>query len=138
MHTLDPELAMQLERGLTPLQYYVMRFIDQHGPSTVSELAVELGVKPSAVTAIVDRMMSNELVLRERDEADRRVVRITMSEIGLQIFAESEEKRKLVFERYLRYFSHEELATFTKLFEKLSNILQIPDNNEEPTSGEGV
>ncbi len=58
----------------------------------MGELADQLGLTESAATRLVDRLINMNLVRRERDEQDRRVVRVRLSSYGQQL-------AELVFER---------------------------------------
>ncbi len=49
---------------------------------TMRELAKELEVGESAATAVVDRLVRQGLVVRRDDPADRRVVRLALSDSG--------------------------------------------------------
>jgi len=57
----------------------------QEGPLTMRELAKELGVSESAVTAIGDRLVRQNLVERLSDPADRRIVRLGLSKTGRRL-----------------------------------------------------
>jgi DNA-binding MarR family transcriptional regulator len=50
----------------------------------MGELASKLGVGVSAATALVDRLVERDVLERESDPADRRVVRVRMSPAGVR------------------------------------------------------
>ena len=52
------------------------------------ELARQLGVGESATTAVVDRLVRQNLVVRHDDPSDRRVVRLALSAQGQSVLAE--------------------------------------------------
>jgi DNA-binding MarR family transcriptional regulator len=66
--------------GLTGPQVSVMAHLVMHGPTTVTELARELGISHSTVSGIVDRLQARSLVQRIQDDADRRYTRIRVTE----------------------------------------------------------
>ncbi|MEL7349000.1 MAG: MarR family transcriptional regulator [Pseudomonadota bacterium] len=80
---------MLAEIGLTYPQYLLMLVLWQDGGRTVRELADRLKLSPSAVTPLVDRLEVAALVLRRRDERDRRVVHVELTEEGRQLEAEA-------------------------------------------------
>jgi MarR family transcriptional regulator, organic hydroperoxide resistance regulator len=122
MRTLGPEISDHLEEGLTGDQFFILQIIEKKGRVISSELAEEFRVKPSAITAMIDRMIKNDFVTRERDEKDRRVVYIKMTEKGKQSFEKSEKKRIEIIERYMSQLEREELESLVSIYEKLAKI----------------
>jgi DNA-binding MarR family transcriptional regulator len=61
---------------LRPLDLDCLDVIAIHGPLGPSDLARRTGLHPATITGIIDRLEKNGWVVRERDEADRRAVRI--------------------------------------------------------------
>ena len=80
LHQNNPTWLM--ETDLTEAQFFTGMFIQQHGTSTMSEIANALGVSLSAITGIIDRMVKHGYVERIRDESDRRLVRVQLTEKG--------------------------------------------------------
>ena len=68
--------------GLTYPQYLVMLVLWQDGPSTMQRIADRLMLGQNAITPLVDRLCQAGLVTRNRDESDRRVIRIELTEDG--------------------------------------------------------
>ena len=73
----------------------------------------------STTTDLVDRMEKNDLVVRIREEQDRRVVRIKLLEEGERIIEEVIKKRQDYLEAVLEDFSEEEVEQFSSLLEKM-------------------
>lgn len=63
-------------------QLYVLATLHDTGPSTVSSIAQQLGVTIPSASSLVDRMDHHGLVSRRRDERDRRVVTVRISDRG--------------------------------------------------------
>ncbi|CAM3897193.1 MarR family transcriptional regulator [Cohnella lubricantis] len=78
-HTqLEAELAPQLTEG----QLQVLELMMAFEPMKPSDLLPHLETTPAAVTTLLDRMERNGLVRRERDAHDRRIVWVSMTELG--------------------------------------------------------
>ncbi|MEM6972090.1 MAG: MarR family winged helix-turn-helix transcriptional regulator [Pseudomonadota bacterium] len=77
------------EIGLTYPQYLLMLVLWQDGERTVRELADRLKLSPSAVTPLVDRLEIAGLVRRQRDEQDRRVVHVGLTDQGSAVESEA-------------------------------------------------
>lgn len=70
------------ELGLTTAQLRVMFLTRQRPGMTAGELATRLGVTPPTISGIVDRLEKLELLRREDDESDRRLVRNHLTPAG--------------------------------------------------------
>jgi DNA-binding MarR family transcriptional regulator len=72
--------------GVTPSQAEVVRLLNDHGPLSLSALGgllvCETGTSPSR---LVDRLVSQHLVAREVDAADRRFVTIELTAAGRRL-----------------------------------------------------
>ncbi|KMJ56584.1 hypothetical protein AB685_21075 [Bacillus sp. LL01] len=123
MKTIGPKVYEKLEHNLTGEQFFVLNTIDQLGKITSSHLAEELQVKPSAITAMIDRLSKNDFVIRERDEQDRRVVYLRISDSGKLALKTSKEKRNTIMEKYVSQMTDQEIEQLTNLLEKLTTII---------------
>ena len=74
------------ELGLTPPQFYVLATIGYAGSLPFGEIGAKMMVTVSNLTGIVDRLEEKKLVLRERDEHDRRVVHVVLTDKGAKLF----------------------------------------------------
>lgn len=74
---------------LSTLQLRTLMCLQEHGPQTMSELADRMLIPRQQMTQIIDRLSDMELISRERDIADRRVIRIVWSEKGRREFSDS-------------------------------------------------
>ena len=80
---LEADLAKQ---GLTPPQFYVLATIGYAGGLPFGEIGAKMMVTVSNLTGIVDRLEEKKLVLRKRDEYDRRVVHVVLTEKGAKLY----------------------------------------------------
>lgn len=84
-------LPSPMERhGLSPARWRLMiALMFQAGEegASIGDLAGHLGVREPTVTATVDRMEHEGLVMRVRDEADRRRVQVRITARGRELFA---------------------------------------------------
>jgi DNA-binding MarR family transcriptional regulator len=106
--------------GVTPTQFFVLMYLRKQGSCKISELADHMGVKPSAVTFMIDRLEQNNIVIREHDKKDRRVVNISLSSQGEEKVKMILEERKAIVKGYLSNLSTDELANFAIIAEKLA------------------
>ena len=72
--------------GLTPPQFYVLATIGYAGSLPFGEIGAKMMVTVSNLTGIVDRLEEKKLVIRKRDEQDRRVVHVVLTEKGTRLY----------------------------------------------------
>jgi DNA-binding MarR family transcriptional regulator len=113
----------QIGDDLTNDQHYILRYIYRVGECTSTELADVFEVNKSAITAIINRMVDRELIKRTRDDADRRVVYLTLTGLGNQLFEKNEEKISSLVKSIITRFDQKEIQDFLKTYEKLADIL---------------
>ncbi len=77
-------------------------------------LAESLDVSQASVTGIVDRMEQRGLIERRRDDEDRRVVRVALTDAGRQLIVgvAAERRERLVY--LLEQLTDDELAGFLR------------------------
>ena len=82
--------------GLTYPQYLVLLVLWQNGERTMGEIATRLALPPGGVTPIVERLEAAKLVVRRRDEGDRRVVHVMLTESGAMLEQAASEAQRQV------------------------------------------
>jgi len=119
MRVIGPQLSEPVP-GLTGPQFYILYQLEQKGRCTVGELAESMCVKPSAITAMIDRLDKHDYVIRDRDEEDRRVVHIRLTDAGKDILTQAKQKRQETLQEHFSVLTAEELESFVTTFEKLA------------------
>jgi len=72
--------------GLTSPQFYVLATIGYAGGLPFGEIGAKMMVTVSNLTGIVDRLEEKKLVTRKRDENDRRVVHVVLTDKGAKVY----------------------------------------------------
>ncbi|ANU23625.1 MarR family winged helix-turn-helix transcriptional regulator [Planococcus donghaensis] len=104
---------------ITPPQFVALQWLFEHGDMTIGDLSNKMYLAFSTTTDLVDRMEKNEMVVRIREEQDRRVVRIKLLKEGERVIEEVIRKRREYLSTVLENFSEEESEQFAALLEKL-------------------
>ncbi|RFU67550.1 MarR family winged helix-turn-helix transcriptional regulator [Bacillus sp. V59.32b] len=104
---------------ITPPQFVALQFLFEDGDMTIGELSTKMFLAFSTTTDLIDRMERNELVMRVKDEKDRRVVRIHLLEEGGRIIDEVIKKRQHYLSDVLSNFSDTEIASLNENLAKL-------------------
>ena len=81
------KLEAELEKAvLTPPQFYVLATIGYAGGLPFGEIGAKMMVTVSNLTGIVDRLEEKKVVVRKRDEHDRRVVHVVLTDKGAKLY----------------------------------------------------
>jgi DNA-binding MarR family transcriptional regulator len=78
---------------LTPSQMSALVAISTHGPLTLGELADHERVAPPSITKAVAKLEADGLVVREPDERDRRVSRVSTTRAAESLLAENRKRK---------------------------------------------
>ena len=103
---LDQEMV---PLGLTATQWRPVAMVAMGRADTAAELARLNSVDTGAMTRTLDRLEAKKLLRRQRSDADRRVVKIEITEEGQAIAREIPANIARTLNHYLRGFSETEV-----------------------------
>ncbi len=86
-----------------------------------SDFIEHLETTPAAITTLLDRMERNELIVRERDERDRRIVWVTMTEKGMRECERGAQVRSEFLHGHLGRISQHNQQLLVYLLGKVAN-----------------
>ena len=112
-----------LNSDLTPSQIkslFAFRVDDEEYP--IGELGRNAQVKSSTMTDMIDRLEKEKIVERIRDDGDRRVVKVRLTDKGKKIKREFTQKTRKGVETAFSKLSEEEIRT---LLDHLKGAYQI-------------
>lgn len=118
------ELRNSLEDELTLEQYQLIDYIAARGEVTSTELADVFSVGKSSITAITTRLTDREILKRNRDESDRRIVYLSLAEYGKELHSRTRTQIIDVISAYMVHYSKDEIEGFIQAFEKLANMME--------------
>ncbi len=121
----QPEWQDISELRATSGQVRLLRILVRHQRCTMQELADQLGVAPPTVTAMIKRLLAQEVVERIRDEQDWRVVWISPTERGRRAVELYDQFRRANLQRRLAHLSQEELVQLQAVLPVLRHIVEI-------------
>ncbi len=97
---------------LSLIHLNVLTVLESDGPATMRGLAEALDVSQASATGIIDRMEQRDLVERSRDDRDRRVVRVALTETGRRLIDGVAAERRGRLEMLLDGLTDDELEGF--------------------------
>jgi DNA-binding MarR family transcriptional regulator len=98
-------------------QYRALVVLASTGPSSSGDLAAQLGVHPSTVTRLVDRLVAKRLVARSTP-ADRREVTVTIAPAGVAALEAVSDARRTELRRVMRAIPPARRAAVVAAFEE--------------------
>ncbi|MFF9030013.1 MarR family winged helix-turn-helix transcriptional regulator [Streptomyces iakyrus] len=102
VHRIQKRHLEQRELGITPAQSRLLRTLAHWGsPPRMADLAERLEVVPRAVTTLVDALEASGKVRRVPDPANRRVIRIELTDDGRGALRELRAARRSAAEEIL-------------------------------------
>ena len=110
-----------LSSDLTVAQLRVMLILRTEGPVRMSKIASNTGTALSTATGIVDNLIKKDLVLRDTDPNDRRVVICKLSPVGVKLMDKLWEMGQLQMKKLLDGLSLKQLGDAAKVAEFLLN-----------------
>jgi len=99
---------------LSLVHLQVLTVLETEGPVPMGALADSLDVSQASATGIVDRMEQRGLIERRRDDEDRRVIRVALTEAGTRLLAGVAADRRERLGFLLDELSDDELEGFLR------------------------
>ena len=109
------------EYGITSSQYTVLEILWKHNGLSLSDLGKLLYFDNPTITGIIDRMEEANFVRRRRDKNDRRVIKVHLTQKGLDLKPVLPKIAKAVNEKAVEDFKESDkgrLLDFTKRLHK--------------------
>ncbi|WP_156723798.1 MarR family winged helix-turn-helix transcriptional regulator [Streptomyces apocyni] len=129
LHRIHKRHLEQSGIGLTPAQSRLLRTVVHYdAPPRMADLAQRLEVVPRAVTTLVDGLEASGCVRRVPDPANRRVIRIELTDTGRAALDKLRAARRGAAEEILAPLATEQREVFGGL---LSALLDSPGGTEQ-------
>jgi len=112
-----------LKINLTSAQIKLLTCFSNKAELTMTELSNNLAVSMPTMTAMVDRLVNSKMVERERDNTDRRVVRVKLTNTGKKTLRKLTRIRRKEMEKILMNLSGEEMESYLTSIEVVARLL---------------
>lgn len=106
-------------------QIRLLRILLERQRCTMQELAEALAVAQPSVTAMVKRLLAQELVERMHDEQDWRLVWVYLTERGLKAVTLYLQLQRATLQRRLERLEPEELARLRAALPVLRHLIEV-------------
>ena len=118
--------------GLTMTQLRVLFLLREDRGMTARALAESLSVTPSTLTRIMDRLVRSELVQREEDREDRRLVRHYLTPTALGMVSELERTARERMGKGLNRLSPDQLDRLVEALRDFAAAAEEVEAEEAP------
>ena len=119
-----PEEWIELDLKFSKSELFSMLYIDKRKEVTMSELVEYINTPMSTATGIIDRLVKNGYVKRERSETDRRIVVLRLTEEGLRFIKELKDMIYEYLGMAIKDLTEEEKQFMARIVLKILNNLQ--------------
>jgi DNA-binding MarR family transcriptional regulator len=103
---------------------FTLFLIHRKGTVNMTEIADYLGVPLNTVTGIVSRLEKKNVIIRQRDLIDKRIVTVSMSSYGKDTLKKQLNELGQYFTLILSRLTDEELNSAVQIISKIFDILQ--------------
>lgn len=110
--------------SITIPQFTALQILLNNGDMTIGELSQKMSLACSTITDLIDRMEKNELVIRKKDEKDKRIVRIEVLSRGFDILEKVLARRIEFLSGKLNEFSNDDKELLDKTLCKLYQAMK--------------
>jgi DNA-binding MarR family transcriptional regulator len=99
---------------LSLIHLNVLMMLRFNGPQTMSRLAETLDVSVASATGIIDRMEHKGVIERRRNDDDRRVVEVHVTDEGLAVFSQIQAERQTRMSQMLSAVAESDLKALLR------------------------
>ncbi len=98
----------------------IVDFIGQRESCIMREIAENMKVAVSTMTGIIDKLEDKDFVKRERNDEDRRIVRVMLTNKGQKIYQAFVESHMELSRRMLQSLAEDEQKIYLELTKKIA------------------
>jgi DNA-binding MarR family transcriptional regulator len=124
VNVLDEGMSL----GLSHYHFAIMGMLSKYNTLPVSEFCRRLMISKSQMTMILDKLVEKGLVSRSTDEADRRIIRISITPLGKGVLNQAVDNIKVSITQKMAHLEKQDLELFAR---SLKNIIEIGSKMEQ-------
>lgn len=118
-----PEEWIQLDLTVSKTELLAMLIVDRYGEVIMSQISDYINAPLSTTTGLVNRLVKNGYLQRERSDEDRRIVAIQLTDKGRNMMTEFKASIGSYMERINAILSAEERQALFQIFLKIMEAL---------------
>ncbi len=123
--------------GVTAAQFRALQIIAERGDATATEISQRMRVSQATVTSLVDKLVREEMVMREKSAADRRQTNIHVTPKGRQTIDGAPDPLQQRFVRNFSAIEEWEQAMLVASLERVAAMLDADVIDASPVLDAG-
>ena len=124
LHIEEKSMKNTEFKNLSITEIHTIEAIGREGSRTMGEIAHDLRITVGTLTTAINRLIKKGYVERKRIEEDRRVVIVSLTEIGKEVFDVHSVFHKDMIDGILKNFQGQELEVLTKALGKVNRFFE--------------
>ncbi len=130
---LYPENWVELDLSFSKSELLTLLLVEKEQQVIMSQIAEYVNLPMSTTTGIVERLVQNGYLIRDRSESDRRIVVVTLTEQGLNVVSELKGLVYNLISEITKVLSDEEQEFLLSIIMKIAGVLKdINRSADEP------
>lgn len=113
-------------------EVFTLFFVYRKGSANMTEIADYIGVPLNTATGIISRLEKRDVIRRERDPIDKRVVTIGISEAGKEFLADQLKQLEHYYQLFMSSVTDEEKVLLLRMISKFLDLVTQDLANKEP------
>lgn len=128
---LFPDESSRVFLDYSKNEIFTLLFIDQKRVVNVTEIAEYINAPLNTATGVINRLEKKMLLQRSRDQIDKRVVKVCLTEQG-KAFLEKEKKMLVYyFKKIFEVLTEEEKRMVLEIINKIIKVLKTKPEQKE-------
>ncbi len=123
---------------LTATEFRSLARLVEFGPTTPKELAASMAMSTATITAVTDSLVARELLVRAPNEADRRSVLLTPTEVGRTMLTSMIVRYRKLYADSLEGIPTENLADTREILDRITASFESDLRPDEGPTGESA
>ena len=111
--------------GVTGPQLWALKTISREKSLPLGELSKKMYLDPSTISGVIDRLESKGYVIRDRNQEDRRIVRVRLTPAGESLVKKAPNPAQGKMIHGLRGLNKHELSVIYESVQKLVEIMEV-------------
>ena len=104
--------------------FKIMQILDDNPSMRTSDLAEALDIRPSSLTEKLTRMEQHDLISREKDSSDSRIILVSLTEKGKNLLVVRKKNHEETTEKLQNVLTESEQVEFARISEKLIDFFE--------------
>lgn len=137
-YIIFPEEWLVIDNQISKQDMLALIIIDRYENVIMSQISDNMGIPMSTATGIIDRLVKKDFAKRTKDANDRRIVKISLTNNGVNLVQSFKSTLFSYFNEISEVLTTEEIEMIYKIFMKIINIFKSKNLNNDKNEKENI